>query len=247
MMRMYTSAPVSIIDLRPAEAFKQGHLPFALNVPGDVFRSHVASPEKLASVLGPAGVNVAHEAVVVSGAGLTREAALAFVLLEKLGQKKVSVFMDSMDRSAQLGYPMTTTPTAVGAKKSAGDLTIPPMTYPASLRKGVIIPDAKATAGHYPKVFVASGRSVPANAQDGRVVHVPYTDLLAADGTPKAATEIWSILAKSGVPRFAELVCVSDDPGDAAVNYFILKLMGYPDVKVLVNQAAGRFAPRPIG
>jgi hypothetical protein len=29
-------------------------------------------------------------------------------------------------------------------------------------------------------------------------------------------------------------VCFSDDPGEAAANYFILKLMGYPDIKVLV-------------
>ena len=36
------------------------------------------------------------------------------------------------------------------------------------------------------------------------------------------------------VPRYAELVSFSDDPGEAAANYFILKLMGYPDVKVLV-------------
>jgi hypothetical protein len=30
-------------------------------------------------------------------------------------------------------------------------------------------------------------------------------------------------------------VCFSDDPGEAAANYFILKLMGYPDIKMLVN------------
>jgi hypothetical protein len=29
-----------------------------------------------------------------------------------------------------------------------------------------------------------------------------------------------------------EIVCVSDDPGEAAVSYYVLKLMGYPDVKV---------------
>lgn len=72
-------------------------------------------------------------------------------------------------------------------------------------------------------------------AQDGAVIHVPYTDLLNADGTPKAAKEIWTLLAKAKVPRYAEIVCFSDDPGEAAANYFILKLMGYPDVKVLVN------------
>jgi hypothetical protein len=41
-------------------------------------------------------------------------------------------------------------------------------------------------------------------------------------------------LVKAGVPRYAELVSFSEDPGEAAANYFILKLMGYPDVKVLV-------------
>ena len=75
---------------------------------------------------------------------------------------------------------------------------------------------------------------MPAKAQSGKVVHVPYTDLLNADGTPKAAKDIWNILSKAGISRYAELVCYSDDPAEAAANYFILKLMGYPDIKVLV-------------
>jgi 3-mercaptopyruvate sulfurtransferase SseA len=54
-------------------------------------------------------------------------------------------------------------------------------------------------------------------------------------GTPKPAKDIWSILTKAGVPRYAELVCYSEDPGEAAANYFILRLMGFPDVKVLVG------------
>ena len=51
---------------------------------------------------------------------------------------------------------------------------------------------------------------------------------------PKDAKDIWAILTKAGVPRYAELVAFSDDPGEAAANYFVLKLMGYPDIKVLV-------------
>jgi 3-mercaptopyruvate sulfurtransferase SseA len=64
---------------------------------------------------------------------------------------------------------------------------------------------------------------------------VPYATLLNADGTAKPAKEIWRLLTNAGVPRYAELVCVSDDPGEAAVGYFILKLMGYPDVKLLTR------------
>jgi 3-mercaptopyruvate sulfurtransferase SseA len=235
MLRMYGAAQVSVIDVRPADAFSEGHVPFALNIPADVFRSNVTDPGKLAKILGPAGVNASYEAVVVSGAGLTRESALAFVMLEKLGQKKVSVFMDSVDKWRQAGFTVATDATVVGPRKGPFDLSIPPISYPATFRKDVTIADPKSTHGVYPKVFIASGKNVPAKAQDGKVVHVPYTDLLNADGTPKAAKDIWNILAKAGVPRYAELVCYSDDPGEAAANYFILKLMGYPDIKVLVT------------
>ncbi|MGE5741227.1 MAG: hypothetical protein ACM32H_04245, partial [Candidatus Aminicenantes bacterium RBG_16_66_30] len=180
------------------------------------------------------GVDASHEAVVISGAGLTKDAALAFVMLEKLGQKKVSVFMDPMDQWTKLGFALKTDATVVGPKKGLRDLSIPPTTYAGPVRKDVIITDPKGTPGLYPKVFIASGKDAPAKAPEGKIVHVPYADLLNADGTPKAAKEIWSILTKAGVPRYAEIVCFSEDPGEAAVDYYIFKLMGYPDIKVLV-------------
>jgi 3-mercaptopyruvate sulfurtransferase SseA len=70
---------------------------------------------------------------------------------------------------------------------------------------------------------------------EGKVIHVPYTELVNANGTPKAAKDIWAALTKAGVPRYAEIVSISDDPGEAAASYFVLKLMGYPDVKVLTS------------
>jgi 3-mercaptopyruvate sulfurtransferase SseA len=238
MLRMYGVSRLTVVDVRSPEMYAQGHVPFALNVPADVFRSNVSSPDKLAAILGPAGVNANDEAVIVSGGGLSKEAALAFVALEKLGQKKVSIFMDSADRWASRGITLRKEPTVVGPKKGPGDASIPPTTYPANnVRPGVIVADAKGSQGIYPKVFIASGATVPAAAPDGKVVHVPYTDLLNADGTPKTAKDIWIILSKAGVPRYAELVCFSDDPGEAAANYYILKLMGFSDAKVLVKPA----------
>ena len=234
MMRMYANSPVSVVDVRSADAYSEGHVPFALNIPAGVFEQNLGSPEKLAALLGPAGVDASHEAVIVSGAGLTRESALAFLVLEKLGQKKVSVFTDSMDRWMQLGLEATKAPTVVAPRKAPQDLAIPPTTYPANPREGVVITDPANPGGPYPRVFVASGATVPATAP-GTVVHVRCTDLLNADGTPRPAKDIWKTLTKAGVPRYAELVCFSDDPGEAALNYFVLKLMGYPDVKVLVT------------
>ena len=235
MIRMFLGAPVSIVDVRPAAAFNQGHIPFSLNIPVDVFKANAANPAKLAEILGPAGVNASDEAVVISGSGITKDSALAFVMLEKLGQKKVSIFVDSMDTWTQRGQKLTKDATAVSPPKGPHDVSIPPTTYPENFRKGVAITDPKSTHGVYPKVYIAAGKDLPAKSQDGRVVHVAYTDLVEADGRPKAAENIWNVLAKAGVPRYAELVCFSDDPGEAAVDYFILKLMGFPDIKVLVT------------
>jgi len=234
-IRTFGSAQVSIVDVRPPAAFAQGHVPFALNVPAEVFKNNIGNLDRLARILGAAGVHASDEAVVVSGAGLTKDSALAFLLLQKLGQKRVSVFMDSLDTWARLGFPVTGDATAVGLRKVRHDLSIPPLSYAADLRPEVIVTDPKSTHGLYPKVFVVSGKDVPAKAEDGKVVHVPYTDLLNADGSPKAAKDVWNILTQAGVPRYAELVCYSGDPGEAAANYFVLKLMGYPDVKVLVR------------
>ena len=234
MMRIYGVTQISVIDVRAAEAYKQGHVPFALNLPANLFRDHVGNPAKLAAILGPAGVDPAHEAVIVSAGGLNPNSALAFLVLEKLGQNKVSLLMDSIDDWGFRGLPLAKEATAVGLKKSPMDVSIPPIAFEADLRKDVMIKDPAATKGPYPKLFVASGAKVPTTAPDGKMVHLPYTELVNADGTPKAAHDIWTTLVKAGVPRYAEVVLYADDPGEAAVNYFVLKLMGFPDVKVLV-------------
>lgn len=228
MMRMYGISRVSVVDVRPAAAYAQGHVPFALSVPAEVFRGNLSDPRKLAEVLGATGVDPAHEAVVVSGSGITKDAALAFVMLERLGQRKVSIFtdslesVDSLDKMSRRGFAVTRDPTKVA-----------PATYTLNLRSGITTTSAKEASAH-PKVFIASGASVPATAPEGKVVHVPYTALLNADGTPKAAKDIWAVLEKAGVPRYAELVTFSDDPGEAAANYFVLKLMGIPGARMLV-------------
>jgi 3-mercaptopyruvate sulfurtransferase SseA len=234
MIRMYGVGKITILDVRAPEAYAQGHVPYAVNVPAGEFRKAFAEPQKLAALLGPAGVDPDHEAVIVSRGGLDPEAALAYVALEQLGQRKVSVLMESTDDFALRGFPIAKEPTTVGMPKSPQELAVRPAVYTASPRAGITIQDPRATTGAYPKVFLASGASVPAKAPDGKLVHVPYRDLLNANGTPKPAADIYNILAKAGVPRYAEIVVVADDAADAAVSYFIMKLMGYPDVKVLL-------------
>jgi 3-mercaptopyruvate sulfurtransferase SseA len=234
MLRMYGVATLNVIDVRSADAYRQGHVPFAVNIPADVFRAGLEDPKKLAAILGPAGVDPGYESVIVSSGGVNEASALAYLALEKAGQKKVSVLMESVDDFGLRGFTLAKEPTIVGAPKSPQDFAVRPAVYNATAREGVTIDDANETKGIYPKVFLASGKDIPAKSPAGKVVHVPYTDLVNANGSPKPAAEIWNILMKAGVPRFAEIVVYADEPGAAAVNYFVMKLMGFPDVKVLL-------------
>jgi len=196
---------------------------------------NLGNNDQLADYLGRTGVNASDEAVIISGGGLTKEAALAFAMLEKLGQKKISVFMGTDDKWEQLGFNLIRDTTASDGKNIQQNPSGQSSLYLVNLRNDIIINDPNIETGIFPRVYIASGKNLPSLSPGGKMIHVPYTDLLNTDSTPKVAKEIWNILSKAGVPRYAEIVCFSDDPGEAAATYYILKLMGYPDIKVLVN------------
>lgn len=232
MLKAFGLSRVSIVDVRPADAFKLGHVPLSVNVPAQVFKDHPHSPEKLAALLGQAGVSRSDEAVVVSEGGLNESSALAYLMLESVGQHKVSIFMDGIERWAELGQTVARPAAAAAPGKPHETVSMQALPYAANPRADTLVADATGTRGLYPKVWVASGQQLPAQTPEGRVVHLPHAQFLNADGTPRPAKDIWNTLAKAGVPRYAEVVLFADTPGEAAVNYVIFRLMGFPDVKV---------------
>jgi len=236
MLRAFGLAPISVIDVRPAAAYALGHVPYALNIPAETFRSHLGRPAQLAALLGPAGVNPAHEAVIVSEGGINPLSALAFLALEQAGQKKVSLLTDSVDEWGLRGLPLSKKATVVGRPQGPEEQAVPPARFDAAPREGALLRELPARPQDaFPRVFVAAGKAPPAQPPAGgaKVVHLPWNELVAADGQPRPANELWSRIAKAGVPRYAEIVLVADDLGEAAVNYVVFRLMGFADVKVL--------------
>jgi 3-mercaptopyruvate sulfurtransferase SseA len=155
-------------------------------------------------------------------------------MLERMGQKKVSLLVESVDDWALGGLQIAREPTTVGAPKSAQDLAVPATTY----RAGAV---TSKSASPYPVVYIAAGSQAPARAPKGaadgaKVVHLPYTDLLDGNGLPKPAKDLWNLLEKTGVPRYAQIVVFSEQVGEAAANLFVFRLMGFSDVKVWVPE-----------
>src|SRR5699024_5323220 len=111
--------------VRSKQDYEDGHIPFALNVPAETFQAGLENTNGLAELLGPAGVNPSHEAVIVSDRGLDKASALAFVALEAAGQKRVSILTDDLMAWAGQGYPLQDQPTVVGERKVRHDLVVP--------------------------------------------------------------------------------------------------------------------------
>lgn len=217
MLKAFGLSKVSVIDLRPAEAYAQGHLPTALNLPIQAFQG--LDTAALAARLGQLGLDRSHEAVLVSsGGGLNAESALALLMLEQVGQARVSLLLDNTEAWAERGFAL--------ARPSGAAAVAKP--YPASTAAGPLIRDASQAQGQFPQVRVAAKASGSA-----QLVLAP-AQFIDAAGAPKPAKEIWKLLEKAAVPRYAQLLLVGNEPGEAAINYAVLRLMGFADLKVLV-------------
>jgi len=229
MLRAFGLAQVSIVDVRPAEAYRLGHLPHAVNLPASVFQQHLHDLPGLAALLDRAGVDRSHEAVVFSEGGVNPASALAFWMLERVGQRKVSVFTDHIEGWAELGHEVARTPdsappaaTATAAAPAISTATATPV---PRLITGDLPP-----AGADPRVLVASGPLPPSSPPAAQVLQIAPDQLLNAGGAPKAAKDLWQVLAKAGLPRYAEVVLLADTQGTAAMNYVVLRLMGFPNL-----------------
>ena len=222
-MRQMGMARVQILDLRPAAAYAQGHLAGAVHIAAEALRAAANDRAALTALLQPlaAGAAAGYETVVVSDlGGIQRDSALALWLLEQTLGAPVSILTASVDDWALRGLPLVKT-AATAAASSPIAAVVPARRVPA---------ERKLRAAD--AVTLASGATPPPNAAQGRWIHLPAATLLAREGQPKPAGELWAALHKAGVPRHTELVLTADDIGDAAVNYVLLRMMGWSALHV---------------
>jgi thiosulfate/3-mercaptopyruvate sulfurtransferase len=224
MLRAYGVSRLNIIDVRAPEAYAAGHIPSARSIPAQEFAQGLSEPAALMRTLGSHGVNPSHEALIVSESGVDRQAALAFVALKSIGHRRVSILGATTDEWAFKGLPWT--------QQAA---PVRPSIYAAGAIEPIMVSLADSSSGAFPRVYVAAGANAPDDPRLAPLVHLPFSSLVGDDGSPRSAPELWSAISKAGVPRYAQIVLVADDIGDAAINYYILQLMGYRNLRVLAR------------
>lgn len=220
MMRAIGASRIAVVDVRPADAYALGHIPQALNLPAEDLAAATRDPAALARRLAAAGVDPAHEAVVVGDGGLNPRTALAMLALERAGQARVSFLAESVDEWGLRGHPLTKDP---------------PTPAPASARTeprpGPALAAAEAgrtATGPHPRQRLVVGEGAAA-ADAGRVA---VGQLVGPDGALKPASELWKVLAQAGVKRYGETVVSAEAPGDAALAWVVLRALGFEEVTV---------------
>lgn len=229
MLRAFGLSKLSIIDVRPEAAFRQGHLPHAVNVPAAVFEQSMLDLPGLAWLLSAAGVPPDHEAVVFSEGGVNPASAIAFWMLERVGQHKVSVFTDSIERWAELGHEVSTDGPAARPEAGVGPGALPPLL--GSRAPGLYSGALPRLGAQLRQVVRADGPS-PSSGAAGQALVLRPDALLTTQGLPKPAKEIWAAMSDASISRYSELRLVASTPALAAMNYVVLRLMGMPDVAI---------------
>jgi thiosulfate/3-mercaptopyruvate sulfurtransferase len=235
--RLANAEPPTLIDLRAAEAFTQGHLPGAVHL--DLFGVSLidTGPTPLhaflwmiGQLLVSRGVSADRTVVVYDDQSGIR-AARAFWFLEFFGHPDPRVLDGGV--GAWLRHGLTTTTRTVSPQKGKWDVgrvdeRLATWSDVAARlgRDDVVILDTRSDGEYYgSQIRAKRGGAIPG------AVHIEWTQNLDDDGTFKTDTDLRDLYDEKGVTLDREVVSYCQGGYRAAHSYLALRLLGYPRVR----------------
>jgi thiosulfate/3-mercaptopyruvate sulfurtransferase len=227
-----SNADVRVLDARPAEEYRQGHLPGAVNVPAPATDDVQANrqgfplpPEWAQRLFRMAGVSASSRVVLYDNHG-HRFAARVFYVLEFFGHEHVRILNGGFRKWQSEGRPTT----AENPGVPPGDFTPKP--------NGALIATSQWVAAHLkdPAVKLVDARSA-GELTGGHVpgaVNIDWSRTIESGdiNTFRPAEQLEALFAAAQVSREQEVVTYCQMGTRAAQIYFTLRLLGYPRVRV---------------
>jgi thiosulfate/3-mercaptopyruvate sulfurtransferase len=226
-----------ILDLRPAEAFAEGHIPGAIHLDlwGVSLIDTDPAPLKafvwmIAHVLDYRGVEPSRPIVVYDDISGMR-AARAFWFLEYLGHERVQLLDGGFNRWTREGLPVSRD--AQPPSKSTWEGT-PQESRVATWRDvnerlanhNVVIVDTRSDDEYFERAVRAKrGGAIPG------AVHIEWTNNLDEDSAYKPADALREMYERAGVTPDKEVITYCQGGYRAAHTYLALRLLGYPRVR----------------
>lgn len=243
---------VLVIDVRAADEYAAGHIPGAINIPGEgwrtpsakpgkgdsqyIFRKEDGSPDvaRYEKLLGDAGVTREHEIVVYGNHAGKADGSVPAMILHWLGHEKVQ-FLDGVGMSEwyKAGYEATNEPR-----------TLPASTYTAQPIEGFVwtLDDVKQNIGNDKVVFYDTrsakeytGEDLRGNKRGG---HLPgavlcnFEELLGKDKKTLSPEQVRSILSQKGITPDKQVVLYCQTATRVSLPLLALRDLGYTNISV---------------
>ena len=229
-----------IIDARPANDYRQGHIPGAVNLPASSTDRLEANahgfpipPEDAESLFRAAGINRISQVVVYDSHG-HRSAARIFYVLEFFGHPKVAVLNGGFPKWLSEKRPMSQENVAVGAGDFIPDAKSAMIATADWLKHHLDSPGIRLVDARSPEEFQGNP------AQGARTGHIPgavnleWKRLLIQGDPPMLAdvSRLRELIVAAGIEPSQEIVTYCQSGARASLLYFALRVLGYPRVRM---------------
>lgn len=242
---------VVLVDVRSADDYAKGHIPGAINLPGDVWRTPVQKPGKPShdiftkpdgsidvaryeALLGGAGIGNDSKVIVYGNHGGKADGSVPAMVLLALGHKDVA-FLDGigLERWKAAGNPVSTEPHKLApahykAQPSASFVWNTEQVKQFVHHQDVVFVDARTPAEY-------AGTDARDNRRTGHVpgaVNVNYEDLLTKDKETLPPAEARRVLLEHGITPDKKVVVYCQTGTRAAHDVMVMRDLGYGNVSV---------------
>lgn len=236
---LVSDSKVRTLDVRPRDKYEAGHIPYAVNIPVDeLFNDSSLDLTGWENLLGSNGIGEDTE-VVIYDDELHLFSSLFFWLMEYFGHKKVSILKDGLASWIEEGFNVSTQDTMIGKLRHKFDAAICPSSYQIKLqeRKRFSNQQEDDDSFRLPRVWLVSSskaKRVSNEITKSDKIYIPWQDNLDENGRIKSAGELASMYESAGIDKTSEIICFSESVHESTFSYFILRLLGYPMIRVFL-------------
>ena len=240
LAKLTTDTNLRILDARPAEEYRQGHVPGAVNLPAPATESLEANkqgfplpPERAAELFRTAGINRSSRVIVYDNQG-HRFAARVFYVLEFFGHSNVQVLNGGIAKWSAEGRPLTADAPNVAPGDFQPEAHASVIATADWVKQHLGDSNVQLVDARSPEEFRGEQVMGPRGGHIPGAVNVEWTRVLISGSSPtlldRAALE--KLFSEAQVKPGQEVVAYCQMGMRAAEIYFALRLLGYPRVRL---------------
>jgi len=230
---------VRTIDARNKDEYRKEHIPFAVNIPIEfLFKKWGLQFEQWEKILGDNGIDQETEAVIYDEY-VSPRSSLLFWLMEYLGHKKISILNGGLTSWMKNGFRVSNSDTIIAMPRHKFDIAISPKIYKIeSLNKKIIYYEDIDSCRRSSIFLVCTKEDILfLTSKNVEVIkQIPWQDYIDSSGSFKKAGDLATIFESKQIYKHNEIICYSKSIAESTFSYFVLRLMGYPNVRVLFTK-----------